>query len=419
MTENMANLQDNIHANVQRQIKERVGSPAWLQTAVEFDRGLRLTQEQYEKGMEIFKLCGIPNREENRINFTYLLVNLLKVKDKAPIMVSLLPSDWKRTRYDKISSGMPKLIITLYEHGFLEIRKGYKMQGKADSRFSRIWATEKLLQYCPEFHTGVILDPREVVILRDKKGKLKDYKDTAKTIRIRSILRKANNINRRADIRFMEYKIGVVLYAIFKEKFTLYGRLHTRGYRHYQGFSEDERAIITINGEPIIELDFSGLHPHLLYAKEGIQFFGDPYGIVDKRPEARPFLKQILLCMLNSKDELKAEAAANFWLYKNHDEREKLKEIGITRARPIMEAFKEVHKPIAHHFANGKLTGLRIMNLDAMIALDIVKHFVKQQIPILAIHDSFLVQERHKDELRQVMLSVYKRHTGGFRCPIK
>ena len=199
----------------------------------------------------------------------------------------------------------------------------------------------------------------------------------------------------------------------------MYGRLHTRGYRHYQGLNEEERAEITINGDPVVELDYSGMHPHLLYAKEGIQFFGDPYAIVDHQLEARPFLKQILLCLLNSKDELTAERAGNYWLARNHKERNALYDIGITRARPIIDAFKQVHKPIAHHFCNGKKTGMRIMNLDAKIALDVVDHFAKQEIPILAIHDSFIVQEQYKDELKRTMQRIYRKHTKGFRIPVK
>jgi len=34
----------------------------------------------------------------------------------------------------------------------------------------------------------------------------------------------------------------------------------------------------------------------------------------------------------------------------------------------------EAHKPISHYFCKGKDTGMRIMNKDAKIALDIVNH---------------------------------------------
>ncbi len=71
------------------------------------------------------------------------------------------------------------------------------------------------------------------------------------------------------------------------------------------------------------------------------------------------------------------------------------------------------------HFCNGNDTGLRIMNLDSRIALDVIDHFAKQNIPILAIHDSFIVQDKYEKELRQVMEKTYEKHTKGFKCKIK
>ena len=409
---------NKVIANAKKQIAQFRKSGAWLnKNPLSFNHSLRLNEEQKIKAEEIFKFCGLKNRKETRISFEILLANLLECKNKRPLMVSLFLPDWKHTMYGRAGANTINLITVLRKHGFLEIKKGYKMERQA--RKTRIWASEKLLEYCPEFSTAVIYDPVELVILRDADGKLKEYKDTAKTDRIRTILKKANAINGKADIRYGRYKLHPFLHAIFKEKFTMGGRLYTRGYRHYQRFSGEERQEITINGDPVIELDFSGMHPHLLYAKEGIQFFGDPYGIVDDRPEARPFLKRILLFLLNAKDEITAEQASNYWLYNHHQEREALKEIGITRARPIINAFKISHKRIAHHFFNGKRTGMRIMNLDATIAVEIINSFAKQRKPILAIHDSFIVQEEFRDELNQTMQQTYRKHTGGFRCPVK
>jgi len=123
--------------------------------------------------------------------------------------------------------------------------------------------------------------------------------------------------------------------------------------------------------------------------------------------------------MLNADDELSAERAANYWLYKNHRARIKLNNFGIKSAKPLMKEFRKIHSQIEHHFCNGSETGLKIMNLDSRIALDIVGHFAKQEIPILAIHDSFIVQDKYRDELWQTMHSTYKKHTKGYECKIK
>ena len=122
--------------------------------------------------------------------------------------------------------------------------------------------------------------------------------------------------------------------------------------------------------------------------------------------------------MLNAKDITAAESAGNYWLYKHHTEREQLKSIGISRARPFIEKFLEAHEPIANHFCSGKDTGMRAMNKDARIVLDVVSHFIQQNKPILPIHDSFIVQHQYRDELKQVMLDAYAKHNGGFKIKI-
>lgn len=117
--------------------------------------------------------------------------------------------------------------------------------------------------------------------------------------------------------------------------------------------------------------------------------------------------------MINSENWTKAEQAGNYWLYKNHKEREELKLLGITGARPLMEKYMEVHKLISHYFCQGRDTGMHLMNKDAIIALDVVTHFVDQGIPIIPIHDSFIVEDQNDMELMNVMLEAYRRHTNG------
>ena len=82
----------------------------------------------------------------------------------------------------------------------------------------------------------------------------------------------------------------------------------------------------------------------------------------------------------------------------------------------IIPMFQKIHAKIAPYFCKG--SGLRVMNLDSKIALDILKHFANKNIPILCIHDSFITYKYLKDELKQVMQAAYKRKTKGFSCPV-
>lgn len=407
-------------ANARKQIAEYRASDAWLQDAVPFSHDLQLSSENRKQAIELFhemfegkRLCKIAQKETD---FELLVANLL-INRNRPVMVYLNQNKWKMDRYKRGSYFIVELIKLFNYFGYIKIKKGFYTETR--KRVTRIWATRNLTERLPFVPQEISFIPIELVILKDSSGNLKDYRDTEKTCRIRNILLRANKVNNHSEIRYKNQMLSTALFAIFHDSFSLYGRLHTRGAWHYQGLTSKERKRITINTSPVVELDFSGLHPRLLYAKEGEQFSDDPYSIVDNRPEARPFLKAILLRLLNAKDFDTAEQAANYWLYKNDEERGILKTLGINRAGPFVEAFIEKHKTIAKYFCKGKTAGLKIMNLDSRIALDVIDHFSKREIPILAIHDSFIVQAFHKEELFQTMTIAYSKHTNGFSCPIK
>ena len=78
--------------------------------------------------------------------------------------------------------------------------------------------------------------------------------------------------------------------------------------------------------------------------------------------------------------------------------------------RVIYNLAKRHHAPIAHYF--GSDAGMRLMNLDGRIALNILFYFVEQGVPCLGVHDSFIVPRRFEDELRNVMERFYKRYLG-------
>ena len=85
--------------------------------------------------------------------------------------------------------------------------------------------------------------------------------------------------------------------------------------------------------------------------------------------------------------------------------------------QPLMDQFLEVHAPIKKYFCNGSY-GLKLANKDSKMATEICYHFAKQNIPILPMHDSFLVQEQYADELKKKMDEVYAKHNKGFKCPV-
>ena len=365
---------------------------------------------------------GITNRKENRQNLELLLTNLLAPwnQDRRSIYVSLQPTKWTRTRYRRTSYGMVSIIHRLHDGGYVGLRLGHKHEKHAE--VSRIWARQKLLQSCLPLPSRITYDPVEVVVLKDSRGRLKDYRDTVDTRQLRQELHKINRVNGSAEIRLKRYQVHAHLHASFNEDFQHGGRLYTSGFPHVQGLTASERHRITINGESVVEVDYRALHPHLLYAREGKQLADDPYtlpGYEGTGAQVREFVKIALMALLNARDFTHAEKAVNNWLYKHAKAANRLKALGLYPARLVLSALQDQHQSIRHHFGQGKNTGLTLTNQDAKIALDIVRHFTRQGIPILPVHDSFIVQACYQARLEQLMKSIYKEHTNGFEIQLK
>ena len=159
---------------------------------------------------------------------------------------------------------------------------------------------------------------------------------------------------------------------------------------------------------PTIEDDYSSLHPILLYARKGIDYNklkkGDPYDVAKLSiydPEIkRKIVKTLFLTAINAKDEkscfqaVKSELQMEVPYFK----------FTFENLRSILHQLKDKHSEIADDFCNGK--GIRLLNLDSQIAEYIIEKFVAHDIPILSVHDSFVVSVKQDNFLRNTMFEA-------------
>jgi len=86
------------------------------------------------------------------------------------------------------------------------------------------------------------------------------------------------------------------LHRVFTDNLKLGGRYYGP---MWQMLSEELRKHLLIDGYPVVELDYSGLHIRMLYHLEGMDYTGDPYGFGSR--QERPYLKLVSLVMINKK----------------------------------------------------------------------------------------------------------------------
>lgn len=401
----------------------------WLDSSYRFDQNFLLSSRKKMISNQLLKnlITGTGKTyklDQKQLDFEVICANLLTAHNqKQPVSISMNSNSWGSGKRWRTSNFIIKGVNMLADNGFIKMKKGYQYKNQA--RHTRIWATEKLNDlFNPLEIDDIQFKPVDIVNLHDKNKKLIDYKDNSETMRVRNILRKVNIVNSQFLAQFifsdrggMAHKMDTNLHAVYNCDFKHGGRLYTGTADGYQGLSKEERLTILIDNKKTIELDFDGFHPRILYTWEGIQYDGDPYSaILPNDPELRPIFKKVFLALLNAKDEVDAVKVGNQYLYENRKYYKLMTKKNLKIKNDIIPMFQKTHARIAHYFCKG--SGLRVMNLDSKIALDILKYFANKNIPILCIHDSFITYKYLKDELKKVMQAAYKRKTKGFSCPV-
>ena len=246
--------------------------------------------------------------------------------------------------------------------------------------------------------------PRELVRLRNRDKQLVDYRETENTSRMRRVLAEQNEAVGSIDIHLSGPEIwldGAVLrvgenirlfpaqscvYRIFNDDWKHGGRAYG-GW--WQNAPKNIRAMIQIDGQSSIEEDHAQLHPRLLYARAGRDLPGDAYTL----PEwDRRLCKKAFNVMLNANNYQSARAVI-------------ASEIGgenaYQRAALLIREMKKRHAAVRDYFHTG--IGLSLQNEDAAMAEYVLKRLLKRGIVALPIHDSFVVQDRHFDHLKEAM----------------
>lgn len=380
---------------------------------------------------------------ENKVRHKLLRLLLLELYlawKADPTLKLAVPRDnnaYPESRYNgmQIKKTIIDVVSILRDTGLVHQANGRwdRLDGRGDR--ARIWSTTKLIT----MFEAMDFDPKDInthhneetVVLnrpipgRRKKKERVEYHDTDETERVRSVLFDYNTLLARTTITlpgfddFIErepdddddYASPYInlhdkfVYRVFNEEsFDKGGRFYG-GW--WQALSEAERKDILIGGEGTVELDFGGMLPSLLYAEAGIDYWTDintdPYTLDDvPQPLAniatRQFCKKLFVAAINADSEKRAVKS------------QRTKGLTESTIKRILSLLKEKHQPIADEFKPG--VGLEMMNREAQITERIIEHFTRREIPVLTIHDGYIVSRAHEAELEQQMRSAFETVAG-------
>jgi hypothetical protein len=340
-----------------------------------------------------------------------------------------------KTRYNSlhISRLTIDVVDRLIEAGLVEQAIGFKDWETEVGRRSRIWATEALRKMFAEARFGALdiadHSEKETVILRDVERNDIEYEDTDATRQMRGVLQAYNQLLHQTfvDIPSLDFPIITlneeannkqrVLHVSQADKFVR--RIFNRGSfemggRLYGGWwqncPEEWRERIFLDDQPTNELDYSGLHIVMLYARRELNYYkdfgGDPYTIpqpafLQSAEQTRDYVKSLLLVAINARSDKQA-----FQAFRDDSPVGSLaKTLKDVQLAELLERVRAKHPKIAGDIASD--AGISLQNQDALITDYVVQRFTAQGIPILTVHDSYIVQIRHETLLGEMMQDAF------------
>lgn len=324
-----------------------------------------------------------------------------------------------------------KVLKELANHGWLHYFKGGRGKGHFQGIASLFLVTDKLTNWLAEHEeqlASIDLEPdSELILLKtgSKESKrLCSYGDNEHTNSMRERVRKANELRYKFEWTYQPLVKGesywdgmardVISHAELKckrifleESFDVSGRFYCPAQPAKKGI---ERETIWIDGEATIEIDYKSHHPRLMYHKANLEAPEDCYAVdvellpsfAKRMPKGflRTLLKGVFMRCANASSQREAitSVAQEYTSLSNEN------------ANELVESFEAQHKAISGMFYQSAWRWLQA--LDSKLTDDILNVMTNNEIPVLPIHDSYLVRTRDADILRSVMFDVYENHLG-------
>ena len=165
------------------------------------------------------------------------------------------------------------------------------------------------------------------------------------------------------------------------------------------------RRRLTFQKQPTLEVDFKAFHPNLLSNEVGVRLADDPYDLAElilpdmitTQEQQRAYVKLLVLMGINADSDKKAYQA-----FRNSDRKDKLgQRLTDIQLGKLLKGFLTKHPQFDGILNTGQ--ALRLMHVDSQIANLVIDHFTQKDIPVLCIHDSFIIQYDKEPELRRIL----------------
>jgi hypothetical protein len=392
--------------------------------------GLVAAAETRERAL---KVSDAPRR---RLTASTLLANIAaaainRVDPKRFVTVSFNRNNYAGTGLSV--AAMTAMREVLLDQKMIEGRSGVRSVGRFDdvhSALTRLRAAPALIDLLGQYGIGYSsivrrLD-RGTIVLKDRRQGI-DRDPPPDVALTASVIEGMNRLIAKADINLpddawdriiarhaaaatLDQKeradagdlAATALYRSFKFDWQHGGRMYG-GW--WIGLPKEERAHLTINGQRTVELDYSQLHPSILFARVGRPLDFDLYTLPGlDSPALREVGKDTFMRLLNRTADKGGSAEVRM----RAGDR-KLLPADVT-PEDYMRRFLVQMAPIGQWLSTGE--GTRLQREDSDLAIEVMAKMMNLGAVVLPVHDSFVVEKEHSDSLMLAMRNSYERKYG-------
>jgi len=217
--------------------------------------------------------------------------------------------------------------------------------------------------------------------------------------------------------------IELLLTRQFTEDFAHGGRW----YCNFQNKPKAVRNSITIDGKPVGSLDITQCHPMLILrifkgkeSEDGLfsSHNEDVYQVVGFEHLDRDIRKKAVNTLFNANDEksaIKSLRNTHWWIdeqtgeleIETYKSRKKRKGMAIfldeTEIKKFIDNFKLMHPDFVDAIGSG--IGLQLQGFDGAVTHQVLKFAEAIDLPLIPIHEEYLVPEEKKDVIEEILRS--------------
>lgn len=251
------------------------------------------------------------------------------------------------------------------------------------------------------------------LVLRNAAKEEIEFKMTDDLQRMKDVVQALNKMNHKHVILDgAGQSLSNIYTRIFNESFEYGGRFYRADILSLHNHVSNQRLDVTIDGCPVVEVDYQNLHFRIAAILEGVDMqyvpfdvytavLDDPSNKVDRR-----IVKVAVNIMFNCTSKESAKRAIQGEINALSDD-DKIK-YSIGSARSVISLIEQEYWEFEELFYREDSYGRILQNKDSNLASSILEEFTKKEIPILCVHDSFIVAKQHLGLLCETMSCKFK-----------